>query len=94
MANIKTAKKMILVHEKRRKRNVSVKTSVKNIFKKALIAVNNAEATAEVRDNSLRAAASKIDKAVAKGIIHKNKAARRKSRLARKINAANAAKAE
>ena len=90
MANIKTAKKMILVHERRRKRNVSVRTRVKNVFKSALAKVSAGEAKAEGLQNSLSAAASAIDKAVAKGIIHKNKAARRKSRLARKINALNA----
>ena len=90
MANIKTAKKMILVHERRRKRNVSVRTRVKNVFKSALATVSAGEAKAEELQNSLSAAASAIDKAVAKGIIHKNKAARRKSRLARKINALNA----
>lgn len=88
MANIKTAKKMILVHEKRRKRNVSVKTAIKNVFKKAVLAATDKESTEEARDNSYRKAASTIDKAVAKGIVHKNKAARRKSRLAKKINAA------
>jgi len=89
VANIKTAKKMILVHERRRKRNVSVKTRIKNVFK-AAIATLEKENSAEVRAQSLSAASSTIDKAVAKGIVHKNKAARRKSRLARKINAANA----
>ena len=90
MANTKTAKKMILVHERRRKRNASVKTSIKNVFKSALQTVKDENAGAEVRAEAFGKAASTIDKAVAKGIVHKNKAARRKSRLARKINAANA----
>ena len=47
MANIKTAKKMILVHERRRKRNVSVKTRIKNVFK-AAIATLEKENSAEV----------------------------------------------
>ncbi|MGM9992847.1 MAG: 30S ribosomal protein S20 [Candidatus Bruticola sp.] len=89
MANIKTAKKMILVHERRRKRNVSVKTRIKNVFKAAEAAVEKKDSV-EVLAKSLSTASSIIDKAVAKGIVHKNKAARRKSRLARKINAAQA----
>ncbi|MGM9997814.1 MAG: 30S ribosomal protein S20 [Candidatus Bruticola sp.] len=89
MANIKTAKKMILVHERRRKRNVSVKTRIKNVFKAAAVAIEK-DSSAEVLAQSLSTASSVIDKAVAKGIVHKNKAARRKSRLARKINAAQA----
>ena len=60
MANIKTAKKMILVHERRRKRNVSVRTRVKNVFKSALAKVSAGEAKAEELQNSLSAAASAI----------------------------------
>lgn len=93
MANIKTAKKMILVHERRRQRNVSAKSRVKTAVKAVIAAAANAEATAEERAASLKAATSVIEKAASKGIIHKNKAARRTSRLARRINAANAAKA-
>ncbi len=86
MANTPTAKKMILVHEKRRKRNVSVRTQIKNTFRKAAEALASGEGVAEAATR----AASCIDKAASKGIVHKNKAARRKSRLARKVNAAQA----
>lgn len=89
MANTKTAKKMIAVHEKRRKRNVSVRTQIKNTFRKA----NEAITTGEGATEALSRASSCIDKAAAKGVLHKNKAARRKSRLARKVNAAKAATA-
>ena len=87
MANTPTAKKMILVHEKRRKRNVSVRTQIKNTFRKVSEALAaGGEGAAEAASK----AASVIDKAAAKGIVHKNKAARRKSRLAKKLNAAQA----
>jgi len=84
VANTPTAKKMILVHEKRRKRNVSVRTQIKNTFRKAAEALVSGEGVAEAATR----AASCIDRAASKGIVHKKKAARRKSRLARKVNAA------
>ena len=79
MANIKSAKKRILVAEANRQRNVAFKTSIKTAQKKAL-------ALAEGDDkDALNAAISKVyqlcDKAVSKGILHKNTAARKKSRL-------------
>jgi small subunit ribosomal protein S20 len=86
VANTPTAKKMILVHEKRRKRNVSVRTQIKNTFRKVTEAMASGEGIVEAATR----ATSCIDKAAAKGIVHKNKAARRKSRLARKVNAAQA----
>ena len=79
MANIKSAKKRVLIAEKNRIRNVAFKTSIKTALKKALelAAANDKEA--------LNAAISKAyqlcDKAVSKGILHKNTAARKKSRL-------------
>ena len=83
MANTPTAKKMIAVHEKRRKRNVSVRTQIKNTFRKAAEAMAAGEGASEAAAR----AASCIDRAAAKGVVHKNKAARRKSRLAKKLNA-------
>ena len=79
MANIKSAKKRVLVAEENRQRNVAFKTSIKTAIKKAL-------ALAEAADkDALSAAISKVyqlcDKAVSKGILHKNTAARKKSRL-------------
>ena len=79
MANIKSAKKRVLIAEENRQRNVAFKTSIKTALKKAL-------ALAEGDDKeALNAAISKAcqlcDKAVAKGILHKNTAARKKSRL-------------
>ena len=79
MANIKSAKKRVLIAEANRQRNVAFKTSIKSAVKKAL-------ALAVVSDKeALNTAISKVyqlcDKAVSKGILHKNTAARKKSRL-------------
>lgn len=79
MANIKSAKKRVLIAEANRVRNVAFKTSIKTAVKKAL-----ALATGEDKE-ALNTAISKVyqlcDKAVSKGILHKNTAARKKSRL-------------
>ena len=79
MANIKSAKKRVLIAEANRQRNVAVKTSIKTAIKKAL-----ALATESDKD-ALNSAISNVyklcDKAVSKGILHKNTAARKKSRL-------------
>ena len=79
MANIKSAKKRVLIAEANRQRNVAFKSSIKTAVKKAL-----ALATESDKD-ALNAAISYVyklcDKAVSKGILHKNTAARKKSRL-------------
>ena len=77
MANIKSAKKRIKVNETKRANNVPVKSVMKTTIKKAL--VNPSEET-------LKEANKKIDKALNSGIITKNKAARQKSRIAKKLN--------
>ena len=79
MANIKSAKKRVLIAEANRLRNNAFKTSIKTAVKKAL-------ALAEGEDKeALEASISNVyklcDKAVSKGILHKNTAARKKSRL-------------
>ena len=79
MANIKSAKKRVLIAEKNRLRNVAWKSSIKTATKKALELANGDDKEA------LNSALSKVyqlcDKAVVKGILHKNTAARKKSRL-------------
>ena len=84
MANIKSAKKRILVAEKNRVQNVAMKTSIKTALKKVL------ELAAAKNQDELKVALSKAyqlcDKAVSKGIIHKNTAARKKSRLTVAVN--------
>ena len=84
MANIKSAKKRVLIAEANRVRNVAFKTSIKTAVKKAL-----ALATGEDKD-ALNSAISRVyqlcDKAVSKGILHKNTASRKKSRLTIAVN--------
>lgn len=84
MANIKSAKKRILITERDRERNVAFKSSIKTAVKKALVLAQ------EKDQEALNAAISNVyklcDKAVSKGILHKNTASRRKSRLTIAIN--------
>lgn len=84
MANIKSAKKRVLVAERNAERNVAFKSSIKTAVKKALILAQ------EKDKEALNAALSNVyklcDKAVSKGILHKNTASRKKSRLTVAIN--------
>ncbi len=79
MANIKSAKKRVLIAEANRQRNVAFKTSIKTAIKKALTLAEGSD------EDALNLAISNVyklcDKAVSKGILHKNTAARKKSRL-------------
>ncbi|MFC0581059.1 30S ribosomal protein S20 [Micrococcoides hystricis] len=85
MANIKSSKKRILVNEKARVRNVAVRSELKTVVRKVNKAVEAAEK--EQAQEALQVASRKLDKAVSKGVIHKNQAANRKSKLAAKVNA-------
>ena len=80
MANIKSAKKRIIVNQTKAARNKAIRSRVKTAIKKvdAAIAANDKVAAAE----ALRNATSEIEKAVTKGVYHKNTAARKISRLA------------
>ncbi|MCM1261674.1 MAG: 30S ribosomal protein S20 [Butyrivibrio sp.] len=84
MANIKSAKKRILVNRTKAERNKSIKSGVKTSVKKvnAAIAANDKEAAAQ----ALLAATATIDKAASKGVFHKNTASRKVSRLAQAVN--------
>ena len=84
MANIKSAKKRVMIAEMRRQRNMIAKSRLKTQLKKfsAAIAGGNKEAAAE----QLKTSVSALDKTAAKGVIHKNAAARRKSNLYRAFN--------
>lgn len=84
MPNIKAAEKWVRQTEKRTKRNLDVKTRLKTVYKKA-VSANEATVTQSVE--------AQFDKAAQKGIIHPNKAARKKSRLAKAARAAAAAPA-
>lgn len=82
MPNIKSAKKRVKVSEKKNLRNRMVKSGVHTSVKKFEAALKNDAANAGVQ---LGATASAIDKAVAKGVMHKNTANRKKARLARQL---------
>lgn len=82
MANIKSQKKRILTNAKAADRNKAVKSELRTRVKNAEKAHGTADA-----DSTLRAAQKRLDMAAAKGIIHPNAAARRKSRLMKKASA-------
>jgi small subunit ribosomal protein S20 len=82
MANIKSQIKRNRQNEKRRVRNKAVRSEIKTRTKNAVAA---AESGAETSTEDLRTAIKRIDKAAAKGVIHKNQAANRKSKLMRRI---------
>lgn len=79
MANIKSAKKRVLIAEANRQRNTAFKTSIKTAVKKALELASGEDK--EALDASISRVYQLCDKAVVKGILHKNTAARKKSRL-------------
>ena len=84
MANIKSAKKIILVNRTKEARNKSIKSAVKTSIKKVEAAVANKDkAAAEV---ALKDAVSTISKATSKGVYHKNNCARKVARLAKAVN--------
>lgn len=89
MANHKSAIKKMRQDEKRRIRNKSYKTRVKSVVKEVETALN--DQNREAAEQAFQNAVSVIDRVASKGIIHKNKAARKKSRLAKKIHALGAA---
>ncbi len=87
MPNIKSAKKRVVLTEKRELRNKACKSALKTAIKKADEACASKSAD---MDAVVKAAVVKIDKAASKGIIHKNTAAHKKSALAVKLNSAKA----
>ena len=86
MANTKSARKMIRVTERRRQHNRPIRSAVRTQVGKAkeLVANGELEAGKAAVDKALRA----LDKGAQKGIIHRNNAARRKSRLMKGLNTA------
>ena len=85
LANIKSAKKSILVSKKRADRNKSVRSRIKTAIKKVDVAIEAGDKAAATE--ALRAAVSELDKATKKGIYHKNTTARKVSRLTKAVNA-------
>jgi len=88
VANIKSQIKRNRTNEVARVRNKAAKSEIKTRVKKAIV---TAQAGAETSAEDLRVAIKRLDKAAARGIIHKNQASNRKGRLVRRINAVNAA---
>ncbi|MEU8569823.1 30S ribosomal protein S20 [Streptomyces pathocidini] len=83
MANIKSQIKRNKTNEKARLRNKAVKSSLKTAIRKAREAVETGDA--EKATVAFREAGKKLDKAVSKGVIHKNAAANKKSALALRV---------
>jgi ribosomal protein S20 len=84
LANIKSAKKRILVNRTRAARNKSIKSAVKTSIKKVDVAI--AEGNKEVANKALLETISIIDKATSKGVYHKNTSSRKVSRLSKAVN--------
>ncbi len=84
MANIKSAKKRILVNRTKAERNKSVKSGVKTAIKKVYAAIETGDK--EAAKSALTAATSALDKAAKKGVYHKNTSSRKISRLALAVN--------
>ncbi|MEA2513488.1 MAG: small subunit ribosomal protein [Thermomicrobiales bacterium] len=84
MANNKSAEKRIRVAERRRLRNRPYRTAARTFVKKAEVAIRAGDAT--MASTAVGDAISMLDRVAGKGIIHKNNAARRKSRLMAKFN--------
>ncbi len=83
VANIKSQMKRIRTNEKRRVRNQAVKSELKTLVRKTREAVEAGDKEAAVE--ALRVVSRKLDKAVSKGVIHRNQAANRKSKLAKRV---------
>ncbi len=88
MPNIKSAIKRVKINDKKRAQNITVKSAMRTSVKKVEAAIVTNDATAAVA--TFADAAKKLDKAASKGLIHKNAAARKKSRLMKKMNSLNA----
>ena len=84
MANIKSAKKRVLVIETKTMRNKMIKSKVKTLVKNVESAITAGDKAAA--EAALKAATSEISKAASKGIFHKNTAARKVSRLSLAVN--------
>jgi small subunit ribosomal protein S20 len=83
VANIKSQKKRNITNAKRAERNKAVKSELKTRVKTATATIGDDE-----NDEAVRLAVKRLDMAAAKGVIHQNQAARRKSRLMKKVAAA------
>lgn len=85
MPNIKSAKKRVLVNATKAANNKAANSALKTAIKKANVAI---ETNADNKAEAVKVAVKKLDHAAAKGLIHKNNAAHKKSQLAIKLNKA------
>lgn len=85
MPNIKSAKKRVKVNATKAAQNKATKSALKTTIKKANTAIDT---NAADKTEAVKVAIKKIDQAAAKGLMHKNKAARNKSALVKKLNSA------
>ncbi|WP_407564888.1 30S ribosomal protein S20 [Streptomyces sp. 184] len=85
MANIKSQIKRIKTNEKARLRNKAVKSELRTAIRRTREAVEAGDAAKA--EEAQRAAGRKLDKAVSKGVIHKNQAANKKAALAKRVQA-------
>ena len=88
MANSKSAEKRIRTSERRRLRNRPFRSAARTYVKKAELAIASGDQAAA--QEAVLVATSTLDRVCSKGVIHKNNAARRKSRLMKKFNALSA----
>lgn len=89
MANSKSSEKRIQINERNRLRNKAYKSAIKTMYKKCLIAINDADTKNEMVVNELISLSySKIDKAVQKGILHPNTGASKKSSIIKALKKA------
>ena len=86
MANIKSQKKRNITNAKRAERNKAIKSELKTRVRRATTTIGD-----ESNDEAIRLAVKRLDMAAAKGVIHANQAARRKSRLMKKVAATSQA---
>jgi small subunit ribosomal protein S20 len=89
MPNLPSAKKRMRIEEKRRARNKAVKSTVRTEITQARNAIANTP-DAPATEEAVHEALSALDRAVSKGVLHRNNAARRKSRLMARLNKAKA----
>jgi small subunit ribosomal protein S20 len=92
MPNLRSAKKRLRLEGERRARNAAVKSTVRTYVTKARNAIAS-DAAAPETEEAIRAAISNLDIAVRKGVLHRNNASRRKSRLMARLNKMKAEKA-
>ncbi len=87
MANIQSQRKRNRQNEKRRIKNSRVKSSIRTTYKKVVSDLEDSSSDTGQLQEAYRKFVRTIDAAARKGIVHRNKASRKKSRLARRVNA-------